>query len=381
MKIAVLTTGRQDWGILRPLCEALQKNDNFKLEIFAGGMACSEYYGNTVEKIRLLGFSVSMMEWNTEEKDIGYQISKAAVLTSKYLHKLSPDALLLLGDRFETAAAALAATVNKVPIIHLYGGEETEGAFDNALRHSITKMSHLHFVANEFYADRVLQMGEKDETVHVVGYLSVDNILRFALPDKTEMESRLGISLKKPVGLITVHPTTLSDAGGTEGELFSIKEAISRSSGTWIVTLPNNDPGNQVIRKGFETLSQERENVHIKTALGEENYLGLMKNSDFVLGNSSSGMIEAPALGVPTINVGDRQKGRIECSSVITVPCSVEAVLDAIRKVTEGGLAVDHESNRKILGDGNTASKIMKILNSWNPPVPPRKSFVLRDCS
>lgn len=376
MRLAVLTTGRQDWGILRPLCEALQADPVFTVEILVGGMACSSAFGRIVEGIRAQGFEVAAeMDWAPEANEPARQTSVAVALVADALQRSRPDALVLLGDRYETAGAALAATVLGLPIVHLYGGEETEGAIDNALRHAITKLSHLHLVAHPLYADRVLQMGEAPATVHVVGSLGVDNLLKRKFPSREELSKSLGVKLGEPLGLVTVHPTTLS-RGGAQNEVTAVIAAIKAFPATWVITLPNADTGHGEIRDALRALAEGSPNIVAVSALGEERYLGLMRQADFVLGNSSSGITEAPSLRVPTINVGDRQKGRVRSPSVLDVACDTQEILRAIRKALSPQWRAVIVRQPLPFGPGDAAERIVEVLKHWVPPRPPRKVFV-----
>jgi len=371
-RFAVLTTGRQDWGLLRPLCAALRDGDGFELSILAGGMAVDRSFGDVLEHIRSAGFAVDrVLPWDVRTAVPWNQCSEASRLVGDSLADLEPEALILLGDRYETAAAALAATVARVPIVHLYGGEESVGAFDNALRHAITKLSHLHLVAHDVYARRVVQMGEDPANVHVVGSLGVENVLTLAPVSREQVEARLGCRLSSTVGLVTVHPTTL--AGEADADVVgAVVEAIRHVDATWIVTLPNADPGNEAIRRRFLALADELGNVVAVDALGEEYYLGVMRHCDVVLGNSSSGMMEAPAVGVPTVNVGERQAGRIRLPSIIDVlPDRDEvkaAVLKALSRECRG-----HRVPDTSLGDAGVSRRIRSILANWKPGL--RKAF------
>ena len=361
--------------MLRPLCGALHADAAFSVSILAGGMACSEAFGHVSRSIRDQGFAIAVeMPWEVEHAHAADQASDAMQMTGSALADLKPDALILLGDRYETAAAALAATVQRAPIIHLYGGEETEGAFDNSLRHAITKLSHLHLVSHEAYAGRIRQMGEDPKSVHVVGSLCLDNLRNQFLPSREQLETRLGISLNPPVGVVTLHPTTL--AGSAEGdELAAVIQAMESFPATWVVTLPNSDPGSEAIRSAFLAVAARRGNVVAVPALGEEHYLGLLKVADLMLGNSSSGMIEAPAVGLPTVNVGDRQRGRIRGASILDVAPDPRAVLSAIthsQTLDFRRLVRDAEPP---YGKGNTAERIVALLRSWRPPRPARKVF------
>ncbi len=314
------------------------------------------------------------MDWAPESSDALRQTSEAVALVGAALGRRRPEALVVLGDRYETAGAALAATVLGIPVVHLYGGEETEGAIDNALRHAITKLSHLHLVAHPVYAERVLQMGEAPSTVHVVGSLGADNLLKLDLPTREELERVVGIPLGKPLGLVTVHPTTLARSD-VQDEVKAVLGAIRAFPATWVITLPNADPGHEAIREALQAVAQGAPNVAAVSALGEERYLGLMRQADFVLGNSSSGITEAPSLRVPTINVGDRQKGRVRSPSVLDVGCDTREILEAIRKALSPEWRAEIARQPLPFGAGDAAERIVDVLKRWVPPRPPRKVF------
>lgn len=374
--IAVLTTGRQDWGLLRPLCEAISSDSSFKLSIVAGGMACSAAFGNPVEQIRSQGFAVEAeLVWEPERREADEQASRALLLVATALRRIAPDALVLLGDRYETAAAAMAAAVLGVPIVHLHGGEETQGAVDNLFRHAITKLAHLHLVSHRCHAERVLQMGEDPGSVHVVGSLGVDNIVRLALPDRADLEDRLRVSLGEPVGLVTVHPETLAAGDLRAAAARSVVEAARRFPLAWIVTLPNADPGHDAVRAVLHAWAQENCRVHVFPSLGEENYLGVMRLAALVLGNSSSGLIEAPSMRVPTVNVGDRQKGRVRSPSVLDAPCDGRAIAEAIEKALSTEFQELVRSQPLPFGDGHAAETILRVLKHFDFPRPLVKAF------
>jgi len=365
-KISVITSGRQDWGILRNPVKCLQMDSDFEISIIAGGMACSDRYGNIADQIEKDGLHVrERMNWDLDA-EMGMQTAEALKVASDVLKKSMPDAVMLLGDRFETFGFAQAAFFQKIPIIHLHGGEETEGALDNQIRHAITKLSDLHFVSCRLHAERVKRMGENPESVFIVGAPGLDNLHRDDLPDLDEVLLSLGI--KKEVEdylfLITYHPPTLGTSG--KEEFNNLLDALEEFAGVCIITVPNNDSGSkQIYEMAEDFVAENRFKRVLVDALGEKRYWSLLKEADLVLGNSSSGIIEAPAVPVPVLNIGDRQKGRGEAPCVINIPVvTVENIIDGIKKsVCKDFLeSLDHKDS--IFGDGYASEKIRKILKS-----------------
>lgn len=377
---AVLTTGRQDWGLLRPLCEQLRDAADFELQLLAGGMALDKDFGDTRQNIIDAGFALAAeLDWDVKANPAS-QSAEMIKQMNKALTRLKPRALILLGDRFETLAAALAASLARIPLVHLHGGEETEGAFDNAFRHALSKLSHLHFVAHQDYAKRLLQMGEAADSVHVVGAFGVEGIVNSPALSRKELERRLGCELADPIGLVTLHPETLS--GQPSLKLAdAVIEVMAREAMTWIITLPNADPGSKDLRRALQQFAAIKDNVHAFDALGSENYLALLRISTLVLGNSSSAMIEAPYLHVPSINVGDRQKGRIRADSVLDVPAEAKAITNALRLAQTRAFQQKISGQEQIFGKGDAAKKMIQILQNWTAPAPPIKHFHDMECT
>lgn len=372
-RIAVLTTGRQDWGILRSTCVALSGRCN--LRIWAAGMACDPQFGDVATVIAGEGFETIRLPWSHRTDAPESALAAACTVLGKAMKDWACDALLMVGDRFETAAVALAATVLSVPVVHLHGGEETEGAFDNALRHAITKLAHLHFVSHETYAERVRQMGEPSDAVMVVGAPGLDNLRRQDLPTAAELERTLGIALEQPLVLVTVHPETLSSAPSATA--IAVAAAMDAVPATYVVTLPNADPGADQVREIMKAAGSGPKRV-AKTALGERNYWGLLKLADAVLGNSSSAVIEAPSLHLPAVNVGDRQAGRLRAISVIDVKPTPEAVIGGLQQALRPEFRAAARLEKPTFGDGTAGRKIADRLLAWHPQLPLRKRFVLR---
>ena len=373
-RIGVLTTGRQDWGVVHSTCEAMRETRELRLVLLVGGMHLSVQHGRTIDAIRADGFEPDdELDWlgDRDEPPAAMQAGRALEAVAGAIRRQELDALLLVGDRFEVASAAIAATIQRTPIAHLHGGEQTLGAFDDALRHAITKLSHLHLVSHEEYAARVVAVGEDRATVHVVGAPGLDAAFRRDLPDRARLEQDLGLSLTPPVVLVTVHPTTLDANPVAPAE--AVIAAMDAVEATYVITLPNVDPGGQAIREALVDAGRRRRRV-VVDALGERRYWGLMKIADAMLGNSSSGIVEAPAVDLPAVNVGDRQLGRRREANVIDVGADPDEVAAALRSAflpeTRRRIAGSHPS----LADGRAGRRVADIIAAWRPPSPPRKS-------
>jgi UDP-hydrolysing UDP-N-acetyl-D-glucosamine 2-epimerase len=374
LRIAVLTTGRQDWGILHSTAAAIRAHPRLELLLIAGGMHLAARYGRTVDEIEADGFTPDVrLEWIGEAGDGGAAGETAAALQAvgAALRSSRPDALLVAGDRSETAAAALAATLELVPIIHLHGGEQTFGAFDDALRHAITKLSHLHLVSHEEHALRLLALGEDPATVHVVGAPGLDGAFRGDLPSRTDLESDLGIPLTPPIVLVTVHPGTLeSDPIAAAAAVAAAMDAVPA---TYVVTLPNADPGGDAVRDILLAATASRPQRVAVSALGERRYWGLLAIADAMLGNSSSALIEAPAMDLPAVDVGDRQAGRRAAANVVHAPADPDRVAAALRDALDPATRDRVRAAHPELADGQAGQRIADIIAAWRPPRPPRK--------
>jgi UDP-hydrolysing UDP-N-acetyl-D-glucosamine 2-epimerase len=342
-------------------------------------MHLSPKYGKTISLIEDDGFTpAEKLDWlgkgqgNSTTEQAAMALDQCGVA----LDRQNPDCLMLVGDRYETASAAIAATLCRVPLVHIHGGEETEGAFDNALRHAITKLSHLHFVSHPTHAARLIQMGEDPAAVHVVGAPGLDNLFRTDLPDQAELERHFGRRLLPPVVMVTVHPATLTE--NPLAEIKAVEKAISKVPASYVVTLPNSDPGNELIRERLQKLAMRQSSVVITEALGDRLYTGLMRVATAMLGNSSSGLIEAPGCGLPVVNVGDRQKGRVAGKNVISVPCSEREVEEALKRALTTEFRHVAQRDLKTSCDGKVGQRIVAILRDWHLSFPLRKVFFLQ---
>jgi UDP-hydrolysing UDP-N-acetyl-D-glucosamine 2-epimerase len=370
-RLAVLTTGRQDYGILRSTILLLRRTPGFEVAVWAGGMHLQPRFGEPLAALRRDDVPVAReLPFLAEPPAPTADASAALAQVGEALAEDSPDALVLVGDRTEVLAAGLGATIARVPIVHLHGGEESEGAIDNACRHALTKLSHLHLVSHRVHADRVISMGEDPSCVVVVGAPALDHAFRDDLPGRDELGAELGLELQPPVVLVTVHPATLG--GAAREEVAAVAAAMARVPGTYVVTAPNADEGGAAIAGYWRDWAANRGTVAVVEALGDRRYWAILRLADAVLGNSSSGIIEAPALGVPVVNVGDRQRGRLRFGAVTDVPADETAITTALR----GALA----AGRREPGDGGyppppVAPRIVDALRRWQIPRPPRKRF------
>jgi UDP-N-acetylglucosamine 2-epimerase (non-hydrolysing)/GDP/UDP-N,N'-diacetylbacillosamine 2-epimerase (hydrolysing) len=381
-KIAVLSTGRQDWGILRSIVIELITMPEFSFSIIAGGMACDKRFGDSATQIESEGIPVhARLKWKIlsdgSASSVCTEMAKAIVMSENCLSSLSPDALMLVGDRFETMAVAQTATILRIPLIHIHGGEETRGAMDNQIRHAISKMSHVHFASNKLHAERLVRMGENPKYVYNTGAPGIDNLKRNDLPDIADVMDKLGFERndEAPLFLITYHPPTL--IGNARIELKSLLDAIDGFDAYCIFTLPNNDLGNSFVRKEIcRFVSRKPSKRKAVPALGEKTYWTVLKSCDLVLGNSSSGVIEAPAVPVPVINIGERQSGREMAPCVMNLPNpSSKSVSKAIRKSLECDFRKGLSPKDSPYGNGGVAKKICGSLKKIDFKMLSGKSF------
>jgi UDP-hydrolysing UDP-N-acetyl-D-glucosamine 2-epimerase len=373
--IAVLTTGRQDWGILHSTAAAIRAHPELRLRLLAGGMHLSPRHGATLDQVRADGFEPDvLLPWlgdGPEDPPADAQAGAALAAVGAALRAHPVDALVLAGDRFETAAAALAATVCRVPIVHLHGGEQTLGAFDDALRHAITKLAHLHLVSHEEHAARVVAMGEDPATVHVVGAPGLDAVARADLPDRAALAEDLGLELRAPVVIVTVHPATLdADPAATAT---AVAAAMDLVPATYVVTLPNADPGAETVRAVMERAASAQGRVAV-AALGERRFWGLMRCADALLGNSSGALVEGPALDLPAVNVGRRQEGRHREANVIDAADDAADVARALRRALDPAFRASVAAARPTGMDGHVGERIAAIIAAWHPSAPPSKA-------
>jgi UDP-hydrolysing UDP-N-acetyl-D-glucosamine 2-epimerase len=363
--ICVVTSSRADYGLLFTVMKELQHDEAFLLQIIATGMHLEQKFGLTYRIIEEDGFQidgkVEMGLSSDSPVGIAKSIAEGVGGLAEVFAVLRPDLIILLGDRFEILAAAQTALVAAIPIAHIAGGDTTEGAFDESIRHCVTKMSHLHFVTNDVAARRVRQLGENPEYVYTVGSPGLDLIKHIQLLTKRELEKDLGFSFQKRNLLITFHPATLDQqpAGEQFQELLQALDGLGNDLGIFF-TKPNADTGGSVIIRMIDEYVASRKHAKAAVSLGQQRYLSMVSQADAVVGNSSSGLYEVPSFKKPTVNIGDRQKGRIQASSVIN--CKPESA-DILKAINEA-FTKDCSSAVNPYGDGNSAPRIVTALKS-----------------
>lgn len=376
-RLAVLTTGRQDYGILRSTIRELRADARFEPLLYAGGMHCSPRFGRSVELLRDDGCEVAReLPFIAEPPDPVEDAAAAVRVVAAALGADKPDALMLAGDRSETLAAGVAASLQRVPIVHLHGGEESEGALDNAFRHALTKLSHLHLVSHAEHAVRVLQMGEPQSNVVVVGAPGLDHLYRDDLSTGPRLAEALGRRLVHPVVLVTVHPTTLADDDDPAFEARAVAAALEDFDGTHVVSQPNADRGGKEIREFWKGWAASRPNVVLSNALSDAVYWGLMREADVMVGNSSSGIVEAFAAGLPVVNVGDRQRGRLRGPGTVDVAADSVAIRGAMRAALDPRQRAAISQSPPLYPQGSAARRIVAALAEWLPRRSLRKTFV-----
>lgn len=381
-----MTGTRADYGHLFWLLKEIEADPALDLQLVVTGAHLSAKWGNTVQQIERDGLSIAErvpFELNDDSPlAVADSLAHSTAGLAHAFDRLQPDLVVVLGDRYEVLAAAQASLMLGIPLAHLHGGETTEGAFDEAIRHAVTKMSHLHFVAADEYALRVRQLGEHDEHIYNFGAPGLDHLTRSQIADRAELERTLGTPLGSPLFAVTYHPETLEADGGMAG-LCAMLAALGKVEGASIVfTGVNADPGYDHLTQeihGF--VSADPQHRHLVASLGQTRYLGLLKIADAVVGNSSSGLIEAPALRVPTVNIGDRQKGRLRASSVIDCVPTREDIATALSKAIDPTFRGALPKNPSLYGMGDASTRIKDVLKQVDLSGITKKSFVNRKMS
>lgn len=367
--ICVITGSRADYGLLNPLIGKIKESTALNLQIIATGSHLSPQYGMTVNEILRDNFyidrRVEMLLNSDTETGSAKSIGLGIIGMADAFDDLKPDMVIVLGDRFEIFATATAAMIKRIPIAHLHGGEITLGSVDEFMRHAITKMSHLHFVACDQYKQRVIQLGEEPSRVFNVGALGIDNAVSMNLLSKAELEKDLGFKFQHRNLMITYHPD-LMGVRNDQSSIDNLLVALSHYPDVGMIfTMPNSDAGRNYIADSIERYCSKNNNTRLFESLGHKNYLSCLQYVDGVVGNSSSGIIEAPFFKIGTINIGDRQNGRAAAKSIIHADTNVSSILESINILFSKNFQKDLKSVDSLFGYGGASEKIVQVLDEF----------------
>lgn len=362
-KIAIVTATRAEYGILTPLIRKVNDDKELELDLIVTGTHLSKKYGDTVSFIEEDGFPIArlipIMEEGNTPYDISLIMANAIKGFAKYFQEDRPDMVIILGDRTEMLGVACAAMNERIPIAHLHGGEVTRGAVDDCVRHALTKMSYLHFTSAEEYRKRVIQLGEDPDRVFNVGSLGTENILHVPLLDEEQIRELTGIPKEIPYSVVTFHPVTLEKDTAEVQTRELCKAMDKRQDLFFLITMANADSGGDVVNSIIDEFAGMHKNAKFVANLGLVGYLSAVRRAKFVLGNSSSGIIEAPVIGTPTVNIGDRQQGRLMADTVVCC----EPRSDAIENAMIIAEKMEHCPSY-LYGDGKTSDKIIEIIKN-----------------
>lgn len=366
-KVCVVTGTRAEFGLLRWLMSEIQNHPELELQVVATGMHLSPEFGSTYREIEEAGFKIDARVEMLLSSDTNTAVTKSMGLGvlgfADTYERLAPNIVVVLGDRFEIFAATSAAMIAGTPVAHLHGGETTEGAFDEAIRHSITKMAHLHFVAAEEYRHRVVQLGEHPDRVFNFGGMGIDAIKRIKLLTRKELETSLQLSFGKKNLLVTFHPVTLEGGDGSAVQMRELLDALDTLDDTTLIfTMPNADTGGRELSAMVRAFAQVHPNAHVYMSLGQLRYFSCLAQIDGVIGNSSSGLLEAPAFRIGTVNIGDRQKGRLKANSVIDCAPNRESIRTALAALYSTEFQSSLTSVSNPYGNGGASEAIANVL-------------------
>lgn len=367
-KICVITGGRAEYGLLKPLIDKILASTKLRLQLVVTGTHLSKYYGLTYKEIQKNGHKINKkipILTNSDTKyNICQSVSEGIQKFAEVFKKLSPDIILILGDRYEIFAAASAAMLSQIPIAHIHGGELTEGAMDDSIRHAITKMSHVHFVAHKKYKNRVIQLGEQPNTVYNVGGLGIDNLKDIRLLKKHELEKKLEIKFNCKNLIVVFHPVTLELKTSKKQfqNLLSVLKSLKKTN--LFFTFSNADTDNLIINKLILDFTKTNQNSFVFKSLGQVNFLSMLNNVDGLIGNSSSGLTEMPSFKKATIDIGNRQKGRLKADSIIECEPKKECIKKAIEKIYTKDFQKSLQNVINPYGSGGASNKIISILEN-----------------
>ena len=380
IKIAVITTSRSDYGILSPLLKKIDASDLLNLELIVSGSHLSENLGYTLDEIKKDGFNnyhlvdIDIDRNNEKYKEadiIGIGLNKF----SQLFKATEPSIVVVLGDRYELFSAVLSAFFLKITLAHIHGGEKTVGALDDSIRHAITKLSHIHFPATETYKKRIIQLGENADNVFNVGSLSVENIKNIKFLDRNEIFKRLGLDSKRKLLLVTYHPTTLGKHNAIEEIELLLHSLKQFKFANILLTGSNADTGGAEINKKIQEYTKKRNNWFFNISLGQKLFLNILKYCDVFIGNSSSGIIEAPSFKIPVVNIGNRQEGRVIAENIISVPLKKSLIVETIQNILNNGLELPRKFKNPY-DSSITSDKIVEVLSSSQTATVKTKNFV-----
>jgi UDP-hydrolysing UDP-N-acetyl-D-glucosamine 2-epimerase len=363
--IAVVSVSRSDWGHLLPVLEAIRGAGDLRLSLIVAGMHLSERFGLTVREIEAAGWPIAarveMLEPGDTPEAVAVSTGRGVSGFARAYAALAPDLVLVLGDRFEMLAAAVAALPFAVPVAHIHGGELSEGAMDNQIRHAITKLAHLHFASAEPHARRIAAMGEEAWRIHTTGAPGLDRIPALATSTRDEVAAALGLPRDERWVILTFHPVTLEyHAAGRQ--IDEVLAAVEKVDAACVLTYPNADTAGQVIIERLEEFAARHRRARLVPSLGDRLYLSLLHLADAMVGNSSSGLIEAPSLGLPVVNVGSRQQGRLRGANVIDAEPDRDAILSALDAALAPSFREGLRGAPNPYGDGGAAGRIVRVL-------------------
>ena len=377
-KICVVSSSRADFGLLTPLLKTIQASEQLSLFFIATGAHLSREHGYTIKEVESSGIKVNckidISVENSSAKKIADTISRATTQFAHKLFEISPDIVLLLGDRYEMLGIASAAMCLSIPLAHIHGGEVTEGANDDAIRHAITKLSHIHFVCHDIYKKRVIQLGEKPETVFNTGALSIDNVKNNINMSRKDLETQLNIRFSTTNIMVGYHSATL-DRDDEKACSIMLEDLSKLEETTLILTMPNADFGGKTIAHLFTDFCRKHKNAYLFDNLGSQRYISCLSHADFVIGNSSSGILEAPFLGCYTINIGTRQQGRLQAQTVMNVKPYRGEIYRLVIKLKKEILINGRPKANHLFGDGSASRKISSILENEVTRINTKKSF------
>ncbi len=366
-RIAVLTVARSDFSVLLPVMRRIEAEPGFALEVIVAGMHLSPEFGATASEVRAAGYTaarhVEMLLSSDTAEGAAKSMGLGVLGFAQHFGHQRPDLLLLMGDRFEVFAAAAAALPFGIPVAHLHGGELSEGAIDDAMRHAITKMAHIHLVSAEPYRARVIQLGEQPERVFVTGAPALDNLREITLSDRAALERRFAIDLAEPPLVVTLHPTTLEPAEA-ERHVEVLLAALADSGKPLLFTAPNADPAGRAIRARIQDFVAGRSRAWFVENLGVAGYYGVLKHAAAMVGNSSSGIIEGASFKLPVVDIGNRQRGRLAGRNVIHAAAEARAIRAALARALKPQFRASLADLANPYGDGRAAEQIVAALRS-----------------